>query len=210
MMPCASSQLMPRMRAAPSTSVSQSTSMAKLSNSSVKRDFGSAQGTRTCLTPCSSHRTRGSRACRCVSNWQLSRCRHVRSSSWSCSPHGASHSGHGHVLRFACSAYTSTRRCFTSSSTRATFQGGSSPRSLRYSSVSRTGASYSVPLDPRDARHHTLPSLLSPATPLGDLRLSAATRKPEGPEKWTYILTLAEDGAPLAFRENHQLSAFFT
>jgi Fic family protein len=38
--------------------------LPKRSNSNVKRDRGSAHGTRTCRTPCSSQRIRGTLACR--------------------------------------------------------------------------------------------------------------------------------------------------
>jgi hypothetical protein len=60
----ASSQLSRSSRAAPRTSHSLSTSMARRSNKVVNRDFASAQGSVTWRTPCSGHATRGGRACR--------------------------------------------------------------------------------------------------------------------------------------------------
>jgi hypothetical protein len=51
MIPCASSEEIRKIFAAPSTSVCWSTSIARCSNRSVNRDRGSAQGTRTCFPP---------------------------------------------------------------------------------------------------------------------------------------------------------------
>lgn len=50
------------------------------SKRSVSRLWGSAHGTDTCSTPCVGHLMREIRACRYVRNWQLSRCRQIRSS----------------------------------------------------------------------------------------------------------------------------------
>jgi len=64
----ASSHVTRRIRAALWTSVARSTSIASRSNKTVNRDRGSAHATRTCLTPCVGHRTRGTRAWREVRN----------------------------------------------------------------------------------------------------------------------------------------------
>src|SRR3954466_3608053 len=69
-------------------------------------------------------------------NWQLSRCRQLRSGAWSYRANGLPHSGQGQTVS-PCSAQTSTRCSLTLSSTLATVHGASSPRRWRYSSVSR-------------------------------------------------------------------------
>src|SRR5437868_12803480 len=69
-------------------------------------------------------------------NWQLSRCRQLRSGAWSYRAKGLPHSGQGQTVS-PCSAQTSTRCSLTLSSTLATVHGLSSPRRWRYNSVSR-------------------------------------------------------------------------
>jgi len=54
-------------------------SMASPSNSDVNRLDGSAHGSRTTRTPCSPYSLRGGDACKIVSYWQVSKCRHCRS-----------------------------------------------------------------------------------------------------------------------------------
>ena len=106
------------------------TSIASRSNSIVNRVRGSAHGSRTWRTPCVGQATRGGRARRYVWNWQLSRCRHARSSAWSYSGRSVAHSGHVQPPPSACPVHTSTRCSFTFSSTRVTVHGVFSPATV--------------------------------------------------------------------------------
>ena len=56
------------------------TSMANRSNSRLNRVYFSAHGTATVCEPWSGHLTLGTRDTMIVLNWQLSKCRHRRSS----------------------------------------------------------------------------------------------------------------------------------
>ena len=109
--------------------------MASRSNSAVNCEPGSAHGTRSCLTPCVPHSTRGTSASIQVVNCIVSRWRQRRG-LLSYRPVGVPHSGHGYGPGPA-STRTTTRCPFMSTSTPATVHGAVNPSSARYSSTSR-------------------------------------------------------------------------
>jgi hypothetical protein len=77
--PRASSHDRPSRRLTAAGSTSRSHAIANRSKRSMKRDGGSAHGTRTVRTQWCALRTRWTRAQSTISNWQVSRCRHRRS-----------------------------------------------------------------------------------------------------------------------------------
>ena len=79
MIPSASSHVIRSCCATAFTLACLSQSIASASNNAVNRDPDSAHATRSCLIPCVGQFNRGPRACTKVLNWQVSRCRQVRS-----------------------------------------------------------------------------------------------------------------------------------
>ena len=76
--PATWSQLSRHCRATAAKLATFSQSITIASNSAVNRDCASAHGTRTCCTPCSAHRTRGTSARTSVRYCIVSRWRHSR------------------------------------------------------------------------------------------------------------------------------------
>src|SRR5262245_21658444 len=136
MMPSASLQERRSCRAVAERPHSRIQSMARHSNSAVKRLPASAQGTRTCLTPCSGHAQRGTSASRMVWNWHVSRCRQRR--GWESYPGQAvPHSGHSRDTPWRLPRRTITDLPSRSRSTSTTSHGSGRLRILAYRSRSR-------------------------------------------------------------------------
>lgn len=126
--PQASSQLMRAMRHAPVTVLHwRIRSITRRSSSSVNRLRASAHGTPTCRTPCVGQCTRGTRACRNIWYWHVSRWRQTRSSAWSWPGRPCWHSGQAQDVSASCSTQRSTRSPDVSNATRAMCHGACNP-----------------------------------------------------------------------------------
>jgi len=133
-------------RGTPSVEASFNQSITRASNSAVNPEPGSAHGTDTVTTPCSSHFTRGTSATRIVLYWHVSRCRYRRGRE-SYPGDSFPQVGQHDLTPSSCSTCTVTSPSGTLRLTPDTCQGLLIPRIWAYKSFSLIPHTVIYPLD---------------------------------------------------------------